>query len=118
MVDDVVAVGRPGARRQQRRRVQVTDTELVEIGNEAERVVEGEILVELQPGSGRDGFHLILASEIAASRAPTCGALSRSFAGAGRRRRQFGCCSLTVPGRLGCSSRPSTSSIGIMARSL
>jgi hypothetical protein len=52
MVDDVVAVGGAGPRLVDRRGVEMADPEPREIRNDLRRVVEGEVLVELEPVGG------------------------------------------------------------------
>ena len=53
VIDDVVAVHRPGGRGEDRGQVQVGDAEAREVGHARRRVVEGEPRVQLQP-VGRD----------------------------------------------------------------
>ena len=108
-IDDVVAVHRARPRDGDGRRVEMADAQAREIGHQRLGVGEGEALVKLQPqGGARDHGRrraMILA------RACTAGDANKSFAAGARRRRQLGCSS-TVPGRLGCSARPSRSSSG------
>ena len=119
MVDDVVAVGRARPRPVDRRGVDMADPEPREIRHDRCRVVEGEVLVELQTvgrARRRRGERVRARACAAAFRRhhgrdfasgpPGAATVSRSLASL---RRQFGCSSC-VPGMFGWFSSPSTSS--------
>ena len=52
MVHDIVAMGRPGARCQQWRGIEMTNAQPIEIRHQRRGVIKGETLVELQPCGG------------------------------------------------------------------
>src|SRR5690348_1533891 len=124
VIDDVVAVRRPGPRLHQRRGVDVTDPEPRQIRHERGGIAKGEALVKLQPVGGADGWnsgfavaHSDVMSDAACRRASPIREASCVIAAPAtissirdaRRRCQFGWLSL-VPGRLACSPSPIASS--------
>ena len=111
-IDHVIAMHRARTRSRDGRRVDMTDAQPHEIRHQPLGVREGEALVELEAGRSRAEPSALPQSLEARTHAA---ARSKSSAdGFSKRRRQFGCSSI-VPGRFGCSVRPSTSSIGMSA---
>ena len=101
-VDDVVAVGRAGARHGQRRGVHMTYAERGEIRHDPARIVEPEVLVELQPvsrarhdrvGAMANPGNCRPAAAIASAIRPTMGASANRSRSRPSLRRQLGCSS-------------------------
>ena len=122
VVDDVVAVRRAGPRRVDRRGIDMADAEPRQIGHDRGRVVEGEVLVELQPVGGARRRRGERRWPRGAAPRPSRRDARRRAWRAGRRarrsrrgrlaswRRQFGC-PRSMPGRFGLvRARRATSS--------
>src|ERR1700748_2861104 len=90
----------------------MADPEIDQVGHQGGGVCEGELLMELQPHRRPWDHWRGLSVATKPMRRATASPSSTESAATGTLRRQLGC-SVTVPGRLGCSSWPSKSSSGI-----
>src|ERR1700722_5228580 len=110
-IRDVIAMHRPGPRRQDWRHVEMADAETRSIGHQTRCTGKGEVLMQLQPHGCAHAHKRGRLCASVAMREAASGSSNKTRASGARRRRQFGCSSM-VPGKFGCSSMPRTSSIG------
>src|SRR5690554_468402 len=111
MVRHVVTVRGAWSRPEDGRGVEMTDTQISQIGNQLRSAFEGHPVAKLQAIGGAQVVHSTrgLSAATAATTVRKCGWSSKSSSATGRRRRQLGWPAM-VPGKFGCSSSPRRSS--------